>query len=235
MKLKILGSGNIFSKWNSASYLIDDKILIDAPNGTCKILKNIGIDPSKINHILITHFHGDHFVDIPFILLNKIFGSSEPSNIYCDSTGENKLYDITQLTFPNKVEKIKYYFKYIHKDKFDIEDYAIEKVILEHEEGIEAYGYIFSKDNQCIGFTGDTGFCENIKKIASKCDHLICDCNSIVGKKSHMGIDNVKELAIQHPDCIFYTTHMDDTTRKSLKELGIKNIIILNDNDEFTF
>ncbi len=36
MKLKILGSGNIFSKDNSASCLIDNKILVDVPNGTCK-------------------------------------------------------------------------------------------------------------------------------------------------------------------------------------------------------
>ncbi len=62
MKLKVIGSGNIFSKQNSASYLIDDKILIDVPNGTCKTLKNIGIEPSKIDNILITHFHGDHFL-----------------------------------------------------------------------------------------------------------------------------------------------------------------------------
>lgn len=195
MKLKILGSGNIFSKWNSASYLIDNKILIDAPNGTCKILKNIGIEPSQINYILITHFHGDHFMDMPFILLNKIFDNSKPSNVYCDGTGENKLYDITKLAFPNKVETIKHYFKYVYEAKFDIEKYAIEKIMLEHEDGLEAYGYIFHKDKQCIGFTGDTGLCENVEKMASKCNHLICDCNSIVGKKSHMGINNIKELA----------------------------------------
>ena len=66
MKLKILGSGNIFSKYNSASYLVDDKIQIDIPNGTCKTLKNIGIEPSKISEILITHFHGDHYLDMLF-------------------------------------------------------------------------------------------------------------------------------------------------------------------------
>ena len=71
MKLKVIGSGNIFSKQNSASYLIDDKILIDVPNGTCKTLKNIGIEPSKIDNILITHFHGDHFFDMPFVLTNQ--------------------------------------------------------------------------------------------------------------------------------------------------------------------
>ena len=69
MKLKILGSGNIFSKYNSASCLVDDNILIDVPNGTCKILKNIGIEPCNISKILITHFHGDHYLDMPFLFL----------------------------------------------------------------------------------------------------------------------------------------------------------------------
>lgn len=41
MKLTIIGSGNIYSKYNSASYLIDGKILVDIPNGTCKALKKI--------------------------------------------------------------------------------------------------------------------------------------------------------------------------------------------------
>lgn len=52
MKLKVLGSGNIFSKYNSASYLVDDNILIDVPNGTCKILKNIGVELNNIKHII---------------------------------------------------------------------------------------------------------------------------------------------------------------------------------------
>ena len=36
MKIDVIGSGAIFTKYNSASYLIDDKILLDVPNGTCK-------------------------------------------------------------------------------------------------------------------------------------------------------------------------------------------------------
>ncbi len=104
MKLKILGSGSIFSKDNSASCLIDNKILIDVPNGTCKTLKRIGIEPSNILNILITHFHGDHYFDMPFMLLNKISSSNKPINIYCDSSGENKIYNLTKLAFPNKVD-----------------------------------------------------------------------------------------------------------------------------------
>ena len=40
MKLQIIGSGGMWYKENSASYLIDDHILIDMPNGSCKNLYN---------------------------------------------------------------------------------------------------------------------------------------------------------------------------------------------------
>ena len=33
MKITVIGTGNIGSKYNSASYMIDDDILIDMPNG----------------------------------------------------------------------------------------------------------------------------------------------------------------------------------------------------------
>ncbi len=71
MKLQIIGSGGILQKEASASYLIDDHILIDMPNGSCKNLYNLGIKAENIDHVLITHFHGDHFFDIPFYLLKK--------------------------------------------------------------------------------------------------------------------------------------------------------------------
>lgn len=78
-------------------------------------------------------------------LLNKKIDDSECFNIYCDNTEENKVYDITKLAFPNKVEKINNYFKYVYNDKFSIYEYEIEKILLEHEEVINAYGWYNTK------------------------------------------------------------------------------------------
>ena len=72
MKLKFLGTGSISNKDNSASYLIDDKILIDMPGGNYKNMLRMDINFQNINDILFTHFHGDHFLDIPFFLLEKL-------------------------------------------------------------------------------------------------------------------------------------------------------------------
>ena len=40
MKVVVIGSGNITGASNSASYLIDNHIMIDMPNGCCKAMKN---------------------------------------------------------------------------------------------------------------------------------------------------------------------------------------------------
>ena len=41
MKINIIGSGSIGSGVMSASYLIDDHILVDVPNGVIKYLKHL--------------------------------------------------------------------------------------------------------------------------------------------------------------------------------------------------
>ena len=39
-------------------------LLIDAGSGVTQRLSEVGIQPSEINHILITHLHSDHIVDL---------------------------------------------------------------------------------------------------------------------------------------------------------------------------
>lgn len=228
MNLTVIGSGNIYSKCNSASYLIDGKILLDIPNGTYKALKKIDIDVNQIEEVLITHFHGDHYFDVPFFILEKTKKNSGNIKIYCDIIGKKQINALMKLAFPNKKNGI---CSYINDLEFEINKYNIRKVLLEHEEGINDYGYIFKQENKTIGFTGDTALCKNVKKMAEECDYLICDCNSLIGNGHHMGIDNIKELALMYSSCTFYATHLDDSTRRELKKIEIRNIKILNDSD----
>lgn len=44
MKVRLLGTGAIYSKYNCASELIDDKILVDVGNGVLKELRKINYD-----------------------------------------------------------------------------------------------------------------------------------------------------------------------------------------------
>ena len=52
MKIQLIGTGSMWTKYNSACYLIDDKIMVDMPNGWCKNLCKIGVVPNEVDHVL---------------------------------------------------------------------------------------------------------------------------------------------------------------------------------------
>lgn len=94
-----------------------------------------------------------------------------------------------------------------------------------------ANGYIVEEADIKIGLTGDTGFCEGVKKLASYVDVLILDMTQEVGTQSHMGINNILDLLKEYPKLKIIPIHMHDKTRVQAKKLEKENLMILEDGD----
>lgn len=233
MKLKIIGSGCMATKYNSASYLIDDNIAVDMPNGWCKNLKRLDLDLEKIEHVLITHFHGDHYFDLPFYFLAKNKKEKAKANIYADKKGIKKIKKIFKLAFPNTVKKVKknMILNYITNKSFNINNYNVEKVLVDHGGFKPAFGYIITNNDIKLGFTGDTCYCDSVKNLAEECEYLVCDCSAKVGGDKHMGIDNIVDMAKKYKDHKFIVSHMANATREEISKLKLENIIVPNDGD----
>jgi len=234
MKVKVIGSGSMWTKYNSACYLIDEDVMVDFPNGACKYLYRENIKPNNVNKILLTHFHGDHYFDVPFYLLNKAKSENKKVNIYCSKEGESKIQKLGMLAFPNSFEQAckETDLEYNFNDNFKINSYKVNKLLVDHGRMKPAYGYIFNDNEKYVGFTGDTALCENVEIISEKCCYLFCDCMLKEGNKKHMGIDNIKYLAKKYENCTFVVSHLEDSTRDLLKELNIKNVKVPEDGEE---
>lgn len=234
MKVKVVGTGSIFNEYNSACYLIDNNIMIDMPNGLVKNLYKQKVKPYEIEHVLLTHFHADHYFDIPFYILNRSKNKKEKTYIYCSNDGEKKIKKLGILAFPNSFKKMYKSLPVVYNfsSKFNIGKYIVSKFLVEHGNMKPAYGYVFKDNNKKIGFTGDTSLCESVETITSQVNYLFCDCTLIIGTESHMGIDNLKYLSNKYSNCKFIANHLGNKTRKELKKLKLKNVIILNDGDE---
>lgn len=221
----------MWTSYNSACYLIDDSIMVDFPNGACKYLYRLNIIPNTINHILLTHFHGDHYFDMPFYMLNKSKSENKQTRIYCSKEGKTKIDKIGNLAFPNSFKEAysELDLKYIFNDEFYINDYKINKLLVDHGRMKPAYGYIFLKNNICVGFTGDTSLCKNVEIMADKCSYLFCDCMLVEGNSKHQGIDNLDCLSKKYPNCKFVVSHLESDTREKLNKRKIKNIIVPDD------
>lgn len=233
MKIQTIGTGSMWNENNSACYLIDNDIMIDFPNGACKYLYRNNIDSSNINHVLLTHFHGDHYFDIPFYILKKSKSNSKNTNIYCSKEGKIKIKKIGILAFPNSFNDAcsNINLEYCFKDNFNVNNYKVSKILVDHGRMKPAYGYIFKSNDKYIGFTGDTSLCESVELMANKCSYLFCDCMFIKGTSKHQGIDNLEYLSKKYPECTFVVSHLENETREKLNSMDIKNIIVPNDYD----
>lgn len=155
MKLRILGSGaGLPSKERHTQCIILDLVdeinqyyCIDASEGMQHQILHTNIKPSKIQHIFITHLHGDHIYGLPGFLSSRdhLGGRDIPLTIY-GPPGLKTWIDLTlelsrsHLTYPLEIVEVRPY------ETFEIDNMRIEVIPMQHN--IECYGYIFNEQSE---------------------------------------------------------------------------------------
>lgn len=236
MKIKMLGTGAVYTKYNSATTLVDECILVDTPNGGLKqFLKNDN-DISKLHTILITHMHGDHIADLLFFLtyIVRYVNTNEPINVIGPIGIKEKLRDFERVyEFKEEyyIEK-KYNMKIIEiaSGIIEVNNYKIQAFEVEHNSTKMCLGYVI---NDTLGLTGDTTLCEAVEDIFISSKLVVSDCSFLKTTNTHMGVDSVGYLIEKYNKKVI-PTHLRDETREYLKENKINNLYLLNDFDDFS-
>lgn len=231
MRIKLIGTGAMYTGYNSACTLIDNKIIVDMPNGTLKQLLKEKINGDLINVILVTHMHGDHTADIPFFLkyifnylkVDKTIKIIGPLGI------KNKIIQLfNAYNFENE-EEIKELFNIefieILEDEIKIDNYFIKSYLVLHGGEKPSLGYVI---NNKIGLTGDSGLCDNIEEIFKNSQIIVSDSSLEVGDNCHLGINDLEYLAEKYNKNIL-CTHLRDKTRNILNNCTFENIIVKED------
>src|SRR5436190_3591605 len=78
MQLQFIGCGDALGsggRSNTCFHVTGERVnfLIDCGASSLPALKRLGVARDAIDLILITHFHGDHFGGLPFLLLDAQF------------------------------------------------------------------------------------------------------------------------------------------------------------------
>lgn len=230
MNIKLIGTGAIYTKYNSACTLIDNKIIVDMPNGTLKQLLKQGLDCKEIKTIVITHKHGDHTADIPFFLKHicAYYKENYKITIIGPLGIRKKIIELfNAYNFEDEQEFNRFNVDIIETldNEMEINGYKINSYQVSHGEEKPALGYVI---NNKVGLTGDTGMCDGVKRIIQNSKILIADSSLLEGDKSHMGVNNLRDLYTEYGKEIV-CTHLRDTTRQYLIEKPIKGIKVVED------
>lgn len=188
MKLTVLGCGDAFGsngRFNTSFLIQNDKegILLDCGATTLVRLKQEQIDLSSISTIIISHFHGDHFGGLPFILISRLFESveSSPLTIIGPKGIKEKTIELQEVLYPGTSQQL-------DQLVISFREFDEGKSLVIDEKKVEVYGVIHSPpslphairltwQNKIIAFSGDTSWTDKLIPLAKGADIFICECN----------------------------------------------------------
>lgn len=231
MKIKLVGTGAMYTAFNSACTLIDNKIIVDMPNGTIKQLLKENINVGLIDIILITHMHGDHTADIPFFLkyIFNYLKTKKNIKIVGPLGIKNKIIKLFNAYNFEDEKEIEQFFNIefieILENEIEIDNYFIKSYLVLHGEEKPALGYVI--DNK-LGLTGDSGLCNNIEEIFKKSQMIISDSSLDIGDSCHLGINDLDYLTKKYNKKVL-CTHLRDETRNIITKGNFENIIVKED------
>ena len=147
MKITFLGTGAMLptKERNPNAIFISYKnegILIDCAEGTQRQLRYVGISPTKVTKLLITHWHGDHVLGIPG-LMQSLGASSYTKKLEIYGPGGSKNFFKNMMKGLVFKSRIKYELKEINQGKFfDNEDFYLEANKVKHSIDCLSYSFI---------------------------------------------------------------------------------------------
>ena len=175
--LTILGFNSAIPTVNSAPTaqfleMEERAFLIDCGEGTQVQLRKAKARFSKINHIFISHLHGDHFFGLPGLIASfRLLGRETPLHIYGPKGIKEMLETIFRITETHKGFELVYHELESKKSVKIFEDSRIEVFTIPLNHRIYCNGYLFREKEKERHL--------NMKEIAKYPEIETCDYHNL--------------------------------------------------------
>jgi len=111
MRVHFLGCGDAFGSGgrNHSAYLVeasDRLFLLDCGPTTLLSMKRAGLNPQRLDAIILSHLHGDHFGGLPFFFLEYLYQGprTKPLSIAGPPTTEERIRTLTHCMYAGTSE-----------------------------------------------------------------------------------------------------------------------------------
>ena len=219
MQLRFVGCGDALGsggRFNTCFHVTGASVnfLIDCGASSLPALKRLGIAREAIDLILITHFHGDHFGGLPFLLLDAQFTRRARPLVIAGPVGiETRLANLMEALFEHSSKT---------KQRFDLSVIALEpeqsrtfgevKVtpypVVHGESGGPFLAYRIEAEGRVIAYSADTEWTEMLIPAVRGADMFIAEAYyydkivknhlSLKTLEAHLAEINAKKLILTH-------------------------------------
>jgi len=176
-------------------------ILLDIGPGTVGRLSLAGFSTADLDHLLLTHFHPDHSLDLATLL--QVFNFSpgaertRPFSITA-CTGIEVFYRRLLDLYPDLSPlSYKLIIKHVFQDEFSIGKLKVRSAPTGHTP--ESIAYRLEDGEHTLVYSGDAAPQGKLAQLADKADLLVCECSFPAGweTEDHLNADTAGIIA-QH-------------------------------------
>jgi ribonuclease BN (tRNA processing enzyme) len=189
MRITVLGSGDAFGaggRFHSA-YLTEvdgATFLLDCGPSILQAAKQVAWDLGKLDAVLLTHLHGDHFGGVPFLFMEYRYETprTRPFAIYGPDGTERRvkalfaaLYERTAsepLSFPVEYREL------TAGETVELGAARVTAVPVHHVPELTAFAYRVEVEGRTFLYSGDTRWTDELAAQARGVDLLVCECST---------------------------------------------------------
>src|SRR5262245_34347983 len=173
MQLQFIGCGDAFGsggRQNTCFHVTgaSSNFLIDCGASSLPALKRCGIVRNDIELILITHFHGDHFAGLPFVLLDAQFSRRTRPLVIAGPEGiEMRLTQVMEALFEHSsTTQQKFELSVLPLAPHEARSLGAVKVtpypVVHGESGGPFLAYRIEAEGRVLAYTADTEWTETL-------------------------------------------------------------------------
>jgi ribonuclease BN (tRNA processing enzyme) len=183
--LRFLGSGDAFGsggRFQTCMHLsgAGGAVLIDCGASSLIAMKRDGVDPGDVDVVLLTHFHGDHFGGVPFLILDAQFSRRARPLLIAGPPGVRQRVEAAmEVLYPGSTAV---------QRKFDVEFVELQERCaarvgsatvtafpVVHASGAPPYALRVEYGGRIIAYSGDTEWAESLTEAARAADLFVCE------------------------------------------------------------
>jgi len=241
MRLTVVGSGDAFGsggRFNTCFLLETAKgtLLVDCGATALVALKAHGIDPDRIDGIVLSHLHGDHFGGLPFLLLDAQFlaGRQRPLLIAGPPGTRQRLDQLLDVFFPRSTaNKWRFSWKVMEIEigqPTDVLGHTVLTTTVQHFSGAPSTAIRLSDGQKTFAYSGDSEWVEALVDVASGADLFIIECYGYSGQLTgHVTWDVLKSRLRDLRARRIMLTHMNPTMLARTDEAKAAGTLVAED------
>jgi ribonuclease BN (tRNA processing enzyme) len=185
--IRILGCGDAFGSGGrfQTCYHIDSTesaTLLDCGATALVAMRRFQVEPARIDRVLISHLHGDHFGGLPFLLLEAQFVSrrKRPLLIAGPPGIRQRLHDAQEVLYPGSSQlNLRFPLEIVELEagrRARFGDLAATPFDVIHPSGAPSFALRLSWRDKVVAFSGDTEWTDALIEVASGADLFISEC-----------------------------------------------------------